>query len=82
MIGKNDVIYIENVKDIHGKTEKIRKLYNDVPTPNNIKETINRAKNANDAVSKLEKLFDKIKNSTYRSNCERASKCYMLWDKF
>jgi len=82
MIGKNDVIYIENFKDIHGKTEKIRKLYNDVPTPNNIEETINRAKNANDAVSKLEKLFDKIRNSTYRSNCERASKCFMLWDKF
>ena len=81
-ISKNDVICIENYKDIHGSTDKIRKLYNDTPNPNNIRETINRAKNANDAVSKLDKLFDKIKNNTSKSDCERASRCYTLWDKF
>lgn len=81
-ISKNDVIYIPNYKDIHGKTDKIRRLYNNVPNPNNIKEIINRAKNVNDAVSKIDVKFDKIKNDTSRSNCARATQCYTLWDKF
>ena len=81
-ISVHDVIFIENFKDVHGNTEQIRKLYHSVPIPNDIQMRIDKARDVNDAVSKIEKMFDKIKKDNDRSECERADRCWKLWQDF
>lgn len=81
-ITKNSVIHIENYKDIHGDTEKIRKLYQSVPTLNNIQSEISKSQNINDAISKIENRLEKIQRSIFRKDCERADKCFLAWEKF
>lgn len=81
-ITKDDVIFIPNYRDVHGNTEKLRALYNAVPTPNQLKTEINRASNVNDAVSKIEQRLDKLRRNSLYKECDRADKCVNLWYKF
>ena len=81
-ISKDDVIWLEDYKDIHGNTEKIKKLYNETPDPSEIQAIISRAKDVNTAISKIGDKFEKIGSNPSFSNCDRARKCYNFWEKF
>lgn len=81
-LSKDDVIFIPNYRDVHGSTEKLRALYSQVPTPNQLKTEINRARNVNDAVTKIEQRLDKLRRNSLYKECDRADKCYNLWHKF
>lgn len=81
-IKADDVIYIKNYKDIHANTEKIKKLYNNTPSPNDIQARIDKARDLNDAVSKIKKMFERIISDKDRDDCDRAERCSQLWDNF
>lgn len=81
-INVDDVIYIENYKDIHNNTERIRKLYHLVPSPNKIREQINKAKNANVAVVNIKQALRKVSGDKDRDDCPRAEQCWNAWMKF
>lgn len=80
-ISKNDVIYIPDYNDTHKDTDKLRALYNEVPSPNDLQARIDKSRDMNDAVSKIDKLFDRIKKNKDWKDCERAQKCIDLWNK-
>lgn len=81
-ITKNDVIHIENYKDIHDSTIKIRKLYHSVPSVNELQSEISKAHNVNDAISKIENKLLRIQKNEFRKDCERADKCFLAFEKF
>ena len=85
-ITKNDVIYIQGYRDEHADTLALKKLYANVPTPEQIKTFVSDASNkrdatAQDAFARIEKhLDDKIKKDNQYSKCARAMKCVKAWD--
>ena len=85
-ITKNDVIYIQGYRDEHADTLALKKLYANVPTPEQIKTFVSDASNkrdatAQDAFARIERhLDDKIKKDNQYSKCSRAMKCVKAWD--
>lgn len=78
----NDVIYIPDYKDKQEDADKIKKLYNSVPKPDEIFKIINTARNANEAAANIEKKIDVLHRNDQRDNCPRALKCNAAWQKF
>ena len=82
-ITKDDVICIKNYRDIHNQTSKIRALYNSVPTINELVTIIQKAANANAAISAIENKIDKtIRKNKLRKDCARANECAKVWEDF
>lgn len=82
-ISKDDVIYIKDYQDIHGDAKKLQKLNHEVPTPNQVNDAIAKADSYNNAMKKLEVLFDKIDKQTTLINMSPfASTMLSVWKKF
>ena len=78
----DDVIYIQNYRDIHTNTEKLRALYQQIPSPNEIKQQIDKSRTANDALGKIKKRLEKIKGHKYRDEVRRAEACCLAFEQF
>lgn len=82
-VTKDDVIYIPNYVDTHEDTAKLKRLYKEVPTVDELKGYITDKLTLDQVWKKYEeKLDNKIGKNSEFEKCERAVQCVKIWTNF